>query len=172
MIYDIVQYPNDILHNISEPVTSVDNEIIELVNNMKETMIDANGIGLSAIQIGVAKRIFVMDAFTSSSAFKDKNNSDDIKVFINPEIIATVGSIDSEEGCLSVQGIYAKVVRASEIQVKYQDQYSNQLLSKFTGIEAICIQHEIDHLNGIVFVEKLSRLKQNLILTKIKNNLK
>jgi peptide deformylase len=94
-----------------------------------------------------------------------------IKVFINPQIISKTGTIEYEEGCLSVTGIYAKVTRAAEIELKYQDEVGHEYCDSFSDLAAICIQHEIDHLDGIVFVERLSRLKQDMIIKKIKKSL-
>ena len=179
MIRKIIQYPDDILHTVCSAVEHIDDEIVNLVKDMKETMVYSQGIGLAAIQIGVTKRIFIMDIAeeviesassegpTQNESSKDYDYSK-IKVFINPEIIAKTGTVDYEEGCLSVKGIYAKVTRAAEIELKYQNELGTEVLAHFSGLSAICIQHEIDHLDGVVFVERLSRLKQDLIMKKIK----
>lgn len=177
MIRKIIQYPDDILHTICSKVENIDDEILTLVQDMKETMVYSQGIGLSAIQIGVAKRVFIMEIADeniegSNPEAQDQSNKDydysKIKVFINPKIISKTGTVDYEEGCLSVKGIYAKVTRAAEIELKYQDEHGTEFLAPFSGLSAICIQHEIDHLDGIVFVERLSRLKQDMIIKKIK----
>ncbi len=179
MIRKIIQYPDDILHTVCSKVEHIDDEIVNLVKDMKETMVYSQGIGLAAIQIGVTKRIFIMDVAddsieaSSSEGQEQKESSKEydyskIRVFINPEIIAKTGTVDYEEGCLSVKGIYAKVTRAAEIELKHQDEFGTEFLAQFSGLSAICIQHELDHLDGIVFVERLSRLKQDLIMKKIK----
>lgn len=182
MILEIIQYPNDILHRVCDAVEKIDSEVDVIVRNMKETMLYSKGIGLAAIQVGIPKRIFIMevtdDDVNQTSEDRQQSNNEvspdlqhhNITVFINPVIIAKSGTIEYEEGCLSVKGIYAKVTRATDIEVKYQDETGKEHITKFSGLSAICIQHEIDHLDGIVFVEKLSRLKQDMIIRKIKKS--
>jgi peptide deformylase len=155
----ILQYPDDRLHRVASPVPGVDGKIKQLINDMAETMYAAPGIGLAATQVDVPLRIIVID----SSATHDQ-----LKVFINPEIIARSGVSDFEEGCLSVPGIYEKVPRAERITVRALDADGKPFEIAAEGLLSVCIQHEMDHLEGKVFVEYLSRLKQQRIQEKLK----
>lgn len=141
----IIQAPNDFLNQISEYVVEVDDSIRNLVSSMLLTIAEAKGVGLSAIQIGVAKRIFVLDTRCEDGI---------IEVFINPEIVATKGSCKSKEGCLSFLG--AKPVehtlrRYRSVRVKYTNLEGNEITREFTGLTSIVIQHEFEHLQGITF---------------------
>lgn len=156
----ILKYPDPRLHKIAKPVQEVDDRIREIVKDMAETMYDAEGIGLAATQVDIHERIVVIDI---------SEERDDLLVLINPQI--TARSDDKtifEEGCLSVPGIYDKVERATEITVEALNTQGEKFSLEADGLLAICIQHELDHLVGKVFVEHLSSLKQNRIKTKIK----
>jgi peptide deformylase len=155
----ILQYPDERLHQVARPVTAVDDKIRKLISDMAETMYAAPGIGLAATQVDAPWRIVVID---SSPAH------DQLRVFINPQIIARSGVSDFEEGCLSVPGIYEKVPRADRITVRALDAQGKSFDLDADGLLAVCIQHEMDHLDGKVFVEYLSRLKQQRIAEKLK----
>jgi len=154
----ILRYPDERLHTVAQPVAVVDEEIRTLVRNMAETMYAAPGIGLAATQVDVHKRVIVIDI---------SETKDDLLVLINPEIVLRDGMQEYEEGCLSVPGIYDYVTRAEHIVVRAMDEHGEVFEREAAGLLAVCIQHEIDHLDGKVFVEYLSRLKQNRIRTKL-----
>ena len=156
----ILQYPDERLHTVAKPVAQVDDRIRQLVKDMAETMYDAPGVGLAATQVDVHERVVVMDI---------SEEGNELMVLINPEI--TWYSEESqvyEEGCLSVEGVYDKVERAAEIKVTALDENGEQYEFHADGLLAVCVQHELDHLLGKVFVEHLSLLKQNRILTRIR----
>ena len=155
----ILEYPDARLKRIAAPVTEFTPAIKKLVDDMAATMYDAPGIGLAATQVDVHKRVIVID--TSEA----KN---DLKVFINPEIIQADGEIMGEEGCLSVPEYYESVRRAAHVVVRAQDATGKSFELEATDLLAVCIQHEMDHLKGIVFVEHLSQLKQIRIKNKMK----
>jgi peptide deformylase len=155
---DILHYPDARLHTIAKPVAAVDARIRQLVDDMAETMYAAPGIGLAATQVNVHQRVVVIDI---------SETHDDLLVLINPEIIARSGSEESEEGCLSVPGIYDKVTRAERISVRALDRNGKSFELKADGLLAVCIQHEMDHLIGKVFVDYLSGLKRNRIKAKL-----
>lgn len=157
-ILKILHYPDPRLRSVAQPVARVDDEIRTLVTNMAETMYQAPGIGLAAIQVDVAKRVVVIDISEQRNA---------LKVFINPEIIERDGVQVSEEGCLSVPGIFDEVERASHIRARALNQDGAPFEIEAEGLLAVCIQHEIDHLDGKVFVDYLSRLKQTRIRKKL-----
>lgn len=142
-------------------VTSIDGEIKQLMENMLETMYDAPGVGLAAPQLGIKKRIIVVDCARSDETPTPYR-------MINPELIAlSEEEIINEEGCLSLPGHYADVSRPTEARVKYLDENGVQHTLDAGGLLAVCIQHEIDHINGILFVDHLSSLKRNMILKKM-----
>ncbi|MBI2312925.1 MAG: peptide deformylase [Betaproteobacteria bacterium] len=155
----ILQYPDERLHKIARPVKEVTPEIRRLVDDMAETMYAAPGIGLAATQVDVHLRVIVIDI---------SDNRGDLKVFINPKLLAASGEAECEEGCLSVPGIYEKVRRAERITVEALDREGKRFRLDVEGLLAVCVQHEMDHLEGKVFVEYLSRLKQHRILAKLK----
>lgn len=160
-ILNILHYPDERLHTVAKPVAAVDDRIRQLVADMAETMYDAPGIGLAATQVNVHERIVVIDLSESK---------DDLRVLINPRIVAMDGQTQWEEGCLSVPGIYEEVDRAERVTLEALDLDGKPYRLDADGLLAICIQHEIDHLDGKVFVEKLSRLKLNRIVQKLKKN--
>jgi peptide deformylase len=155
----ILQYPDERLHTVAAPVTRVDDEIRSLVRNMAETMYAAPGIGLAATQVNVHKRVIVIDL---------SETQDRLQVFINPEIVASSGEAECEEGCLSVPGVFEKVTRAERVTVRALDEQGDERTIEAEGLLAVCIQHEMDHLQGKVFVEYLSRLKQDRIRSRLK----
>ncbi len=157
-ILDVLTYPDSILARAAEPVKMIDNKIKKLVDDMAETMYAAPGIGLAAPQVGELKRIMVIDIS------EDKSQ---LRVFINPEIIKKEGTAVNEEGCLSVPGYYDKVERAETVMVTALDRDGQRFTINASGMLAVCIQHEIDHLDGKVFVEYLSPLKFNRIKNKM-----
>jgi peptide deformylase len=159
----ILLYPDPRLHTIAAKVTQVDDKIRQLIKDMGETMYAAPGVGLAATQVDVHLRIIVVDPSPTR---------DQLRAFINPEILESSGEADCEEGCLSVPGIYEKVTRAQHIRVRALNEFGELYEMAAEGLEAVCIQHEMDHLDGKVFVEKLSRLKRQRILGKIKKRLR
>lgn len=162
-LLNILKYPDPRLHTVATPVA--DNEfdatLLKLIEDMRETMYEADGVGLAATQVNVHKRILVLDV---------SETRDNLQVFINPVITLLEGLCESQEGCLSVPGIYETVERAQKIRVQAQDQYGKEFSLEAEGLLSRCLQHETDHLNGKVFIEKLSQLKLNRIINKIKKN--
>ena len=165
-ILPILEVPDPRLKTVSEPVESVNDEIRALIADMFETMYDAPGIGLAAIQVGVPKRLLVMDLQEQED--EDGKPIREPRVFINPEILdpSEDQSVYSE-GCLSVPDQYAEVERPAACRVRWLDEHGQQHEALFEGLLATCIQHEMDHLNGIVFIDHLSRLKRQMILKKL-----
>lgn len=157
----ILHYPDPRLRRRALPVAKVDDDIRRLVDDMAETMYRAPGIGLAAIQVDVAKRVVVIDI----SAERNQ-----LQVFINPEIRMRDGEQVMEEGCLSVPGVYDEVVRASNVRVAALDREGSPFELDADGLLATCIQHEIDHLDGKVFVDYLSKLKQQRIRKKLEKH--
>jgi len=155
----ILEYPDPRLRKVAAPVTAVTPEIEKLVRDMAETMYAAPGIGLSATQVNVHKRIIVMDI---------SETRDELRVFVNPEIIFSEGEAEREEGCLSVPGYYDKVTRAAHIRVRAQDARGEPFELDAEGMLAVCIQHEMEHLVGKVFVDHLSPLKQARLAAKLR----
>ena len=157
-ILDIINYPDPRLYTVAKPVVEVNSEIKRLVRDMAETMYTAPGIGLAATQVDVHFQVIVIDIS------EEKN---DLRVFINPKIISASGKQDYEEGCLSVPGIYDMVTRAEMVTVQAMDTDGKTFTLEAEGLLAVCVQHEMDHLLGKVFVQYLSPLKQNRIKTKL-----
>ncbi|WP_348945721.1 peptide deformylase [Chitinibacter sp. FCG-7] len=158
-ILNILHYPDERLHTVAQPITEFDAALQRQINDMAETMYAAPGIGLAATQVDYHKRLVVIDI---------SENKDALLVLVNPEIIERDGITTYEEGCLSVPGIYEEVERAEHIKVKALNAQGQPFEFDADGLLAICVQHEIDHLDGKVFVEKLSRLKLNRIVQKLK----
>jgi len=158
-ILDILNYPDPRLYTVAKPVKEVDATIRRLIDDMAETMYAAPGIGLAATQVDVHQQIIVIDIS------EDKQNP---QVFINPKLVSKTGSQDYEEGCLSVPGIYDTVTRAEKITVEALDRNGKPFTLEAEGLLAVCIQHEMDHLLGKVFVDYLSQLKQIRIKNKMK----
>jgi len=162
-ILKILQYPDERLHKVAVKVDTVTDQTRKLINDMAETMYAAPGVGLAATQVDAHQRIIVVDT-------SETNNN--LLVFINPEITSMSGESDYEEGCLSVPGIYDKVRRAERITVKAQNAKGVSFTLEAAGLLSVCIQHEMDHLLGKVFVEYLSPLKQTRIRAKLKKRLR
>ena len=155
----ILRYPDPRLHTVAKPVAAVDQRLHVLVDNMLETMYEAEGIGLAATQVDVHERLVVIDI---------SEGRDQPMVLINPEIVwASSETLVGDEGCLSVPGIYDGVERAKAVRVQALDLDGNTCVHEAEGMLAVCIQHEMDHLLGKVFVEYLSPLKRNRIKTKL-----
>jgi len=160
---EIVIYPNEILKTEAEPVKEFNEEIRNLVNDMFETMYKKGGVGLAANQVGVLKRVLVIDLHSRT----EKQGKEQI-VLINPEIVAQEGEVVKEEGCLSFPGLYRKVKRAAYVKVKAQNLNGEEFEIEGEDLLARALQHEIDHLNGIVFIDRLSPLQKRLALEKYK----
>jgi len=160
----ILTEPNKLLRQISVPVDKVGKDEQKLMDDMLDTMYAANGIGLAAIQIGIPKRIIVMDIS------KDENKKEP-RYFVNP-IIVEKDKLKStyEEGCLSVPDQFAEIERPKNCDVEYLDYYGKKQLLKAEGLLATCIQHEMDHLEGILFIDYLSKLKKSMIIKKLSKN--
>ncbi len=162
-LLDIVLYPDPCLREMCEPVEQVTDEIRKLLDDMADTMYDAPGIGLAGPQVGVNYRVLVVDvgedppAGHESSLFK----------LINPEIVEETGKTDSEEGCLSIPDIRETIKRAETVVVRALNERGEEVTIEADGMLAICLQHEIDHLNGVLFIDHLSKLKLRLIKSKL-----
>lgn len=155
----ILHYPDPRLRKVAKPVAQVDDRIRKLVADMAETMRAAPGIGLAATQVDVHERVIVIDISEAR---------DQLQVLINPEIVQAEGEEETEEGCLSVPGIYDTVRRAERVRVRALNLQGDPFTLDADGLLAVCVQHEIDHLDGKVFVDYLSRLKQQRIAAKMK----
>ncbi len=157
----IIVAPDIRLNQFSKKVKDIDKEIINTLEKMLDCMYASNGIGLAAPQVGILKRLIVIDCS------ENKNQNKALK-FINPEIIELSNNkVEFEEGCLSLPKQFAKISRPDEVKIKYRDVKGAPREEIFKGIEATCIQHEIDHLNGKLFVDHVSKLKKNIIIKKL-----
>jgi len=155
----ILHYPDPRLHKVAARVEHFDDKLRQLIKDMADTMYAAPGVGLAATQVDVHLRVIVIDV---------SETRDQLQVFVNPELVAASGQADREEGCLSVPEVYETVQRAERVTVRALDAEGRPWTLDAEGLLAVCIQHEMDHLEGKVFVEKLSRLKQNRILARLK----
>ena len=162
-LLNILEYPDPRLKKVASRVTAFTPDIERLVADMAETMYAAPGVGLAATQVDVHKRIIVMDI---------SDTKDQLRVFVNPELVTADGEAECEEGCLSVPGYYDKVVRAATVTVRAQDARGETFEIAADGLLAVCIQHEMDHLDGKVFVERLSPLKRARLLAKLRKKQK
>jgi len=162
-ILNILRYPDARLHKLASPVTVFDEALKRLVADLAETMYSAPGIGLAATQVDVHKQVIVIDV---------SERRDSLVVLINPEILDASGVSDIEEGCLSVPGIYDTLERAERVKVRAFDANGNPFTLEAQGLLAVCIQHEMDHLKGKVFVESLSQLKQQRIRARLAKQLR
>jgi peptide deformylase len=162
-LLNILRYPDARLHKTASPVTVFDESVKQLVADMAETMYAAPGIGLAASQVDVHKQVIVIDV---------SERRDSMVVLINPEILDASGVSDIEEGCLSVPGIYETLERAERVKVRACDANGNPFTLEAQGLLAVCIQHEMDHLKGKVFVESLSQLKQQRIRARLAKQLR
>ena len=160
-IRDIVLVPDPVLRQVATPVAEVDDEVRALMDDMLETMYDAPGIGLAAPQIGISKRVIVMDCSD------DDDNPEPLKM-ANPEILSFGEEKASmEEGCLSIPGHNGEVTRPISLTVRYLDEHNESCERACEGLLAVCIQHEVDHLNGVLFIDYLSRIKRDMIMRKM-----
>lgn len=158
-VLQILRYPDPRLHQVARPVTAFDDRLRQLVRDMAETMYAAPGVGLAATQVDVHERIVVIDV---------SDTKDQLQVFVNPRIVdASTDRKIYEEGCLSVPGIYEEVERPDRIRAEAFDEHGKPFALEAEGLLSVCLQHEIDHLNGRVFVQYLSRLKQSRIRAKM-----
>jgi peptide deformylase len=162
-LLNILRYPDARLHKLAAPVTTFDESLKRLVADLAETMYAAPGIGLAATQVDVHKQVIVLDV---------SERRDSLLVLINPEILDASGVSDIEEGCLSVPAIYETLERAERVKVRACDQNGNPFTLEAQGLLAVCIQHEMDHLKGKVFVESLSQLKQQRIRARLAKQLR
>lgn len=162
-LLNILRYPDARLHKVAVPVTVFDESLKRLVADMAETMYAAPGIGLAATQVDVHKQVIVVDV---------SERRDSLVVLVNPEIVEAVGVSDIEEGCLSVPSIYELVERAERVKVRAYDQNGKSFTLEAQGLLSVCIQHEMDHLKGKVFIEYLSQLKQQRIRAKLAKQLR
>jgi len=160
---EILEIPDTRLRTVARPVVSFDDDLRQLVDDMIETMYDAQGIGLAATQVNIHQRLLVLDVSESQ---------DSPRVYINPEILDSEGTETCEEGCLSVPGIYADVTRAEKIRVAARDRNGDVFEESLDGMHAVCLQHEIDHLDGKVFIDYLSPLKRRMVLKKLEKQKK
>jgi len=159
-IKPLVLLPDPILRNKSEPLERVDEEVQLLADDMLETMYDAPGIGLAAIQIGIPRRMLVIDC-----SKEDEDRAP--MVFVNPQIVDSSDDRSAyEEGCLSIPDYYAEVERPAEVTVDYLDRDGKQQQIRVDGLLATCLQHEIDHLNGVLFIDHISKLKRDMVIKK------
>lgn len=158
-LLNILHYPDERLHKVAKPIGAVDDTIRQLIDDMAETMYASKGVGLAATQVNMHVRLVVIDVS------EDKTG---ITAYINPQIIERDGETEYEEGCLSVPGIYETVKRAERVRVRALDRDGKPFEVEADGLLAICLQHEIDHLDGKIFVEYLSQLKQSRIKAKMK----
>lgn len=158
-LLQILRYPDARLNKVADPVREVNESIRQLVHDMTETLYAAPGIGLAASQVDVHKQVIVIDV---------SENKDQLLVLINPQMLESRGSAECEEGCLSVPGIFEKLTRAEWVRIRALDTNGEPFEFEATGLLAVCVQHEIDHLKGRVFVDYLSRLKQERIIKKLK----
>jgi peptide deformylase len=163
MVLNILRYPDARLHKLATPVTVFDESLKKLVADMAETMYAVPGIGLAATQVDVHKQVIVVDV---------SERRDSLVVLVNPEIVEAIGVSDIEEGCLSVPTIYELVERAERVKVRAYDQHGKAFTLDVQGLLAVCIQHEMDHLKGKVFIEYLSQLKQQRIRAKLAKQLR
>jgi peptide deformylase len=162
-LLNILRYPDARLHKLAAPVTVFDDGLKKLVADMAETMYAAPGVGLAATQVDIHRQVIVVDV---------SERHDSLVVLINPEIMDASGVSDIEEGCLSVPGIYDTLERAERVKVRAYDQNGNPFTLEAQGLLAVCIQHEMDHLKGKVFIESLSQLKQQRIRARLAKQLR
>jgi peptide deformylase len=160
---NILRYPDARLHKTASPVTVFDDALKKLVQDLAETMYAAPGVGLAATQVDVHKQVIVLDV---------SERHDSLVVLVNPEIVEASGISDIEEGCLSVPGVYDIVERAERVKVRAYDQNGKLFTLEAQGLLAVCIQHEMDHLEGKVFVEYLSQLKQQRVRARLAKQLR
>ena len=161
-LLDILTVPNPVLKQVSKPVERVDDDLRRLMDDMLETMYAAPGIGLAAIQVGVPKQVIVMDLARQGEPPQPR-------YFVNPEILwASEETAPYEEGCLSVPEVYDEVDRPARVKLKYLDYHGREVVEDAEGLLAVCIQHEMDHLKGVLFIDHLSRLKRERAVARVR----
>lgn len=160
----ICTYPEKILSEKAEPITTIDEELVKLADHMAETMYNAPGIGLAATQVGVAKQLLVAD-------IAPRRPESELIVLVNPEIVAAEGELVIEEGCLSVPDYQAEVKRHERVTVRGLDLKGKEVEIEAEGLLAVVLQHEIDHLNGILFIDRISKLKRDLFKRRLRKKL-
>ncbi len=165
MILPVITYPNPVLSQCAQPIDVVTPEHVELGQNMLETMYSKEGIGLAAPQVGCSKRLIVVDT-------SGPEQRSDPRILLNPVIVSSSGQTESNEGCLSVINFRSKVQRSVIIQVQAMDLQGQPITIEADGMLAICLQHEIDHLNGVLFIDRISRLKRSLYEQRLKKWIK
>ncbi|MFC3071622.1 peptide deformylase [Shinella pollutisoli] len=159
-IKPLIILPDPLLRQVSKPVETVNDEVKKLADDMLETMYDAPGIGLAAIQVGVPRRMLVLDVAKDGEEKAPR-------VFINPEIVASSNDRSVyEEGCLSIPDYYAEVERPASVTVRHLDREGREQIIEADGLLATCLQHEIDHLNGVLFIDHISKLKREMVIRK------
>jgi peptide deformylase len=159
---EILTVPNPVLKQVSTPVERVDDDLRRLMDDMLETMYAAPGIGLAAIQVGVPRQVIVMD-------LARQDDPPEPRFFVNPEILwASDETSFYEEGCLSVPEIYDEVARAAQVRLRYLDYNGQEVIEEAEGLFAVCIQHEMDHLKGVLFIDHLSRLKRDRAVARVR----
>ncbi len=163
---DIVKFPDPRLKEVAKPITDVDDDLRELARDMIDVMYDEPGIGLAAPQVGASVRMFVID-----TEWNEEGGEKSPIVVLNPEISERAGSITWEEGCLSVPDYVANVDRDATITLRGMDLEGNAIEERAEGLRAVCIQHEVDHLDGVLFIDRISRLKRSLYVKKRKKQL-
>jgi peptide deformylase len=175
-ILEIRKFPDPILKEVSKEIPEVDNNIRQLMDDMMETMYANNGVGLAAVQVGILKRILVMDTSWSSDRYEsDELIENKAKIYMaNPKIIkSSTNLVPYKEGCLSFPTLDSIVKRPDYVEIEYLDYHNKkQILKAKNSLLAVCVQHEIDHLNGVTFIDKISKLKRNMILKKMQKNAK
>lgn len=161
-LLDILTVPNPVLKQVSKPVERVDDDLRRLMDDMLETMYAAPGIGLAAIQVGVPKQVIVMD-------LARQDEPPQPRYFVNPEILwASEDTAPYEEGCLSVPEVYDEVDRPARVKLRYLDYHGKEVTEDAEGLFAVCIQHEMDHLKGVLFIDHLSRLKRERAVARVR----
>lgn len=165
-LLNILKFPDPFLTTVAKPVEEVDEEVRTLIEDMAETMYQARGIGLAAVQVGVDRRVIVLDVPTDEEG--ERERGENLLALINPVVVSSEGSRKFEEGCLSVPGVTADVVRADHVVVEALDRDGNHVEISAEGLMATALQHEIDHLDGTLFIDRLSRLKRDYIKRKLR----
>lgn len=163
-VREIINFPDPVLRRVCAEVSEVTPEIKKLLNDMAETMYAAPGIGLAACQVAIDKRVIVVDVGEDESTDNERR----LYKLVNPVLKNLSGSVDSEEGCLSLPGIRETIKRAATVTLEAHDIERGDIVLNADGLLAICLQHEVDHLNGVLFIDRLSRLKRDLLKTKLR----
>jgi peptide deformylase len=169
MILEVIKYPDPFLKTKAARVESVDSSVRKLIDDMVETMYYAKGIGLASVQVGDPRQVVVLDVPDEDD--RDRVKGKNLMALVNPEIVSSEGETFYEEGCLSVPGVTADVERAAKVKVRALDRDGKPFELEAEGLLAIALQHELDHLNGILFIDRLSRLKRELVKRKYRKSL-